>query len=191
MSKSTRPRASAATSFKATLLRPKVAKTDPPADWLFLVLPDAASQALPSRGMVTVDGTLNQTAFQATLQPDGKGGHWLRIEPDLQQQAGLTAGDIATLTVAPVTEEPEPAVPDDLRDALAASPQASAMWHDITPIARRDWIFWMTSGKRAATRATRRATMLDMLAKGKRRACCFDRSGLYSNSLSRPLAEGE
>lgn len=178
-------------SFNATLLRPKVAKGEAPTDWLFLLLPDDVSQALPSRGLVTVDGTINKTPLQATLKPDGKGGHWLRVEPDLLKRVKLTAGDTATLAIQPVAEEPEPPVPGDLRDALAASPEASAMWSDITPIARRDWIFWMTSGKRAATRDTRRATMLDMLAKGKRRACCFDRSGLYSNSLSRPLAEGE
>ena len=30
------------------------------------------------------------------------------------------------------------------------------------------------------------AVACDKLAKGKRRACCFDRSGMYSNSLCAP-----
>ena len=31
----------------------------------------------------------------------------------------------------------------------------------------------------------------DMLAKGKRRVCCFDRSGMYSKSMSCPVADDE
>src|SRR5690606_40028950 len=54
--------------------------------------------------------------------------------------------------------------------------------------ARRDWIHWITSGKQAATRARRIATACDQLAAGKRRACCFDRSGMYSRSMSAPVA---
>ena len=31
----------------------------------------------------------------------------------------------------------------------------------------------------------------DMLAKGKRRPCCFDRSGMYDKSLSCPVADDQ
>jgi len=44
-------------------------------------------------------------------------------------------------------EEPEIRVPMDLRKALAAAPLAQALWADITPIARRDWILWISSAK--------------------------------------------
>jgi hypothetical protein len=47
----------------------------------------------------------------------------------------------------------------------------------------------MTSAKQQATRDRRIATACDMLAKGKRRACCFDRSGMFAKSLSCPIAE--
>ncbi|PPU54225.1 hypothetical protein XdyCFBP7245_19205 [Xanthomonas dyei] len=65
-------------------------------------------------------------------------------------------------------------------------PNARATWGVITAVARRDWIFWITSGKKADTRIKRVATACDMLASGKRRACCFDRSGMYSTSLAAP-----
>ncbi len=90
------------------------------------------------------------------------------------------------LDIAPVAEEPEPVLPDDLHAALAAQPNARATWDAITAVARRDWIFWVTSGKKADTRIKRIATACDMLASGKRRACCFDRSGMYSTSLAAP-----
>lgn len=168
---------SAPIRFTATLRRPAEPKD---AAWTFLVVPKAASAKLPARGKVSVDGTFAGQPFQATLEPDGEGGHWLKVEPTLREAAGVAAGASVALAIAPLAEEPEPAVPPDIRKALAAHPAARATWQDITPLARRDWIHWMTSGKKAETRAKRIATACDMLASGKRRACCFDRSGMYS-----------
>ena len=139
--------------------------------------------------MTSVEGTLNGLAFRATLEPDGQGGHWLKVDRKMREAAGAEAGDVVTLEIAPVAEEPEPRVPADLRKALAAAPKARALWSDITPIARRDWIHWIASAKRPETRARRIRNACDMLAKGKRRPCCFDRSGMYGKSMSCPGAE--
>lgn len=162
---------------KARLLRP-AAPAD--ADWAFLVLPQAASARLPARGMVSVEGQLAGQPFQATLQPDGEGSHWLKVDAALRDAAAVAVGDTVALVLRPTVDEPEPEVPDDVRKALSAHPEALATWRDITPRARRDWIHWITSGKKAETRTRRIASACDMLAAGKRRACCFDRSGQYS-----------
>tara|TARA_R110000782_G_scaffold20398_7_gene55162 strand:+ start:10546 stop:11088 length:543 start_codon:yes stop_codon:yes gene_type:complete len=172
--------------FTATLLRPKPAAGAKPATWTFLMLPKAASKKLPARGPVSVQGNINAHAFQATLQPDGQGGHWLKMSQKLSKAAGAAAGETVSVQVTPMAEEPEPEVPADLRKALTATPKAKATWSDITPLARRDWIQWITSGKRAATRPLRIGKACDMLANGKRRPCCFDRSGMYDKSQSCP-----
>ena len=171
--------------FKAKLLRPATPKG---AAWAFLLLPAEASEKLPTRSMVTVDGLLDGHPFQATLEPDGQGSHWLKVDKVLREAAGIAAGDTVTLAITPVDVEPEPTVPADLRKALAARPAARASWGDITPVARRDWIHWITSGKKAETREHRIQTACDMLASGKRRACCFDRSGIYSKAFGAPKA---
>ena len=174
--------------FTATLFRP--AATAKAVSWTFLTLPKEASAKLPARGMVSVEGTFNGSPFRATLDPDGQGGHWLKVDRKLREAAGAEAGDVVTLEIAPVAEEPEPTVPADLRKALAAAPtKAREVWSDITPAARRDFIHWITSGKRAETRVKRIDTACDMLAKGKRRPCCFDRSGMYAKSLNCPVAD--
>jgi hypothetical protein len=181
-------RARAAVCFSATLLRPA---TPAKAGWRFLVLPAAASAKLPSRGQVSVEGTFAGSPFGATLAPDGNGGHWLKVEPALLKAARAEAGDVVAVEVAPVAPgmEPEPAVPPDLRKALASAPAgARQAWSDITPAARRDWIAWITSARHEATRARRIASACDMLASGKRRPCCFDRSGMYGKSMSCPAA---
>ena len=171
--------------FKAKLLRPASPKG---ASWTFLVLPSSASAKLPSRGMTTVDGTLNGHPFRATLEPDGQRSHWQKVTKALREAAGASAGDTVTLEVAPVEVEPEPRVPNDLRKALAAAPDARTQWSSLTPVARRDWVFWITSGKKAETRERRIRAACDMLASGKRNACCFDRSGIYSKGFRAPEA---
>jgi hypothetical protein len=172
-------------SFKTRLLRPA---TPVDATWSFLLLPAVASARLPTRSMVTVDGTLEGMPFQATLEPDGQGSHWLKVEGELREAAGVDVGDTVTLVITPVTEAPEPRVPADIRAALDAHPAARATWEDITAIARRDWIYWIVSGKKAETRIKRIVVACDKLAKGDRRACCFDRSGMYSKRLGAPVA---
>ena len=172
--------------FRAKLFRP--AATAKVGSWTFLTLPKDASAKLPSRGMTTVEGTINGFPFRATLEPDGQRSHWLRVNRKMREAAGADAGDVVTLEIAPSAEELEPRVPADLRKALAAAPKARALWSDITPIARRDWIHWIASAKRAETRARRVDNACAMLAAGKRRVCCFDRSGFYSKSFSSPKA---
>lgn len=170
--------------FDAVLLKPKL---DRPAGWLFLRLPREASDRLPSRGMVSVTGTMSEAALRATLEPDGEGGHWMKVPRAVRVAAGAEAGDRVRLELKPVEKEPEPAVPADFRAALRDAPErAKAAWKDTTPAARRDWVFWITSGKRAETREIRIEKACDMLAKGKRRPCCFDRSGMYGGGLSCP-----
>ena len=172
--------------FKAKLLRPTATEQDD--SWTFLILPKGASAKLPSRSMTTVEGTINSFPFRATLEPDGQKSHWLKVDRKMSEGAGADAGDTVTLEIAPAGEEPEPTVPADLRKALADEPKARALWADITTIARRDWIHWITSAKRPETRARRIGNACEMLAAGKRRVCCFDRSGFYSKSLSAPEA---
>jgi hypothetical protein len=172
---------------KAKLLRP--AASEKGESWTFLILPKDASAKLRSRGMTAIEGTINGFPFQAVLEPDGQKSHWLRVNRKLSEAADAAAGDVVTLEIARAAEEPEPTLPADLRKALAAAaPKARTLWSDITPIARRDWIHWIISAKQEETRARRIKNACSMLAAGKRRVCCFDRSGFYSKSLSAPKA---
>src|SRR6184192_947692 len=94
--------------FRAKLLRP--ATTAKAGSWTFLTLPKDASARLPSRGMTTVEGTIDCSPFPATLEPDGQKSHWLKVDRKLREAAGADVGDIVTLEIAPAAEEPEPTV---------------------------------------------------------------------------------
>jgi hypothetical protein len=171
---------------KAKLLRP--AGSGEGSSWAFLVLPKSVSEKLRRRGRTSVDGTINGHHFRATLEPDGQLSHWLKVSKELREASGVEPGDTVTLEVVPVATEPEPKLPPDFRKALAAMPEARAVWKATTTIARIDWIHWIESAKQSATRKRRIENACDMLAAGKERVCCFDPSGFYSQSLSAPKA---
>src|SRR6185436_17140004 len=120
--------------FRAKLFRP--AATAKAGSWAFLTLPKDASAKLPSRGMTTVEGTINGFPFRATLEPDGQKSHWLKVDRKVREAAGADAGDEVTLELS--REALEPTVPTDLRKALAADAKARTVWADITTNARTD-----------------------------------------------------
>ena len=166
--------------FEAKLLRPN--QVGPDAAWAFVVLPKTASDTLPRRGRVTVNGTINRQAFQATLDPDGQLSHWLQVSQTLREAAGVDFGDTVAFEISPVQSEPEPTVPSDFHSSLSAAPEALSVWHATTTLARLDWIHWIESAKPATTRAKRIADACQMLASGKKHVCCFDPSGFYSQA---------
>jgi hypothetical protein len=157
--------------FSARLFRPKT--TEKSGSWTFVTLPGNASEQLPSRGMAMVEATINGFPFRAALEPNGEGSHRLRVNKAMHEAAGADAGDTVTVEITRAGEELELRVPMDLRKALAAAPQAQALWADITPMARRDWILWISSARQPETRTRRIENACDMLASGKRRICCF------------------
>lgn len=161
-------------AFAATLFAPD--PTEKVGSGILLALPHDVSATLPTRGMAPVEGTINGAPFRAVLEPDGQGSHWFKVGEALREAANADVGDTVTLVVAPAKDWPEPQVPQDVRQALAASPEAEGLWQDITPMARWDWIRWIGATRNAQTRQRRVAVAIDKLAAGKRRPCCFDRS---------------
>ena len=157
--------------FSARLLRPTA--TEKIGSSTLLTLPRNVSAKLPSRGLTMVEGTINGLPFRAALEPNGKGSHCLRVNQAMHDAAGADAGDTVTVEITRAGEEPELRVPVDLRQALATAPRAQASWADITPLARRDWIFSISTAKQPETRRRRIEKACDMLAAGKRRLCCF------------------
>jgi len=122
--------------------------------------------------MTVVEGTVNGFPFRAALESDGNGRHGLRVNKALQDAAGADVGDTVTVELTRVGEEPELRMPVDLRQALEAAPSAQTLWAEITPMARRNWILWISSAKQEETRRRRIENACDMLAGGKRRPCC-------------------
>lgn len=149
-------------------------------------LPKDASERLPSRGQVAVEGTVNGHAFRTVLEPDGRRGHWLRVTPALQRAAGLDAGGAADVEVTIAPEWPEPDVPPDLSAALTAAPaKVQDLWRAITPMARWEWVRWVGATANPGTRQRRVDVTISKMSSGKRRPCCFDLSACTDTAVAR------
>src|SRR5687768_3512352 len=61
----------------------------------------------------------------------------------------------------------------DLRKALVADPKVLALWQDITPLARNEFICWVENAKQIETRNRRVKRTCEELLEGKRRPCCW------------------
>ncbi len=64
-------------------------------------------------------------------------------------------------------------VPADLREALISDPKAFAVWEDLTPLARNEWICWVTFVKKDQTRKDHLKRTVSELKEGMRRPCCW------------------
>ena len=64
-------------------------------------------------------------------------------------------------------------VPMDLRKALSSDRKALALWESLTPLARNEWICWITFVKKDATRKDHVRRTVSELKAGMRRPCCW------------------
>lgn len=64
-------------------------------------------------------------------------------------------------------------LPEDVKTALLANDEAAALWNDITPLARNEWLCWVETAKLIETRNRRVGRVVSELIEGMRRPCCW------------------
>lgn len=64
-------------------------------------------------------------------------------------------------------------MPDDIKAILDADPAVAKRWESLTPLARNEWICWVTIVKKEETRMEHLARLKADLLGGKRRPCCW------------------
>jgi uncharacterized protein YdhG (YjbR/CyaY superfamily) len=64
-------------------------------------------------------------------------------------------------------------VPIDMENALMANPVLPALWNNLTPIQRNEWICWVTMVTKTETRIAHIQRMTEELKSGKRKPCCW------------------
>ncbi len=64
-------------------------------------------------------------------------------------------------------------MPKDVKSMLMLNPQISEIWSGLTPLARNEWICWVTIVKKQETRKEHIERLKADLLNGKRRPCCW------------------
>lgn len=64
-------------------------------------------------------------------------------------------------------------VPKDLNKVLQSNRDVLELWDGLTPLARNEWICWVTIVKKEETRTEHLKRLCEDLRAGKRRPCCW------------------
>ncbi len=64
-------------------------------------------------------------------------------------------------------------VPKDIKDGLLSNPEVLQLWNKLTPLARNEWICYITIVKKTETRKQHTERLFEDLLNSKRRPCCW------------------
>lgn len=147
-------------------------------------LPINLQSTLAIKAPAGAEGIIEAFPFRAAFDPKTNS---ITFSAALLKALAVKTGETISVEITRVGDEPETRAPRDLLEALSSAPRAQTTWENTTPLARRDWILWILTGKQRDTRAIRIRKAVSMLASGKRRVCCF--GGLNWLTKNHPNAE--
>lgn len=110
--------------------------------------------------------TLGTHTYRSTIAPYG-GHFFLPLSRANREAAGVVAGETPEVRVE-LDEEPRTVdVPADLERALAAKPEAGALFAKLSYTHRREYVDWISGAKRAETRERRIRGTVERLLTGR------------------------
>jgi hypothetical protein len=135
----------------------------PKGAWTHMVVPFDVLRVFGSKARVPVHGTINGFPFRTSIMPEGNGAHYMAVTREMQKGANAAAGDTVQVTMAIDSEERTVPVPEDLKAALAAAPQAEATFAGLAYSHRKEYVDWIEQARKPETRARRIEKALTMI----------------------------
>lgn len=112
-----------------------------------------------------IEGVMGGQYVALAFVPAKDANHYLMISPELLSAMQLEVGDEVTLVFNPV-EDALVDVPYELEEAIAADPEAQALWNGLTPGKQRTWSVYVDRAKRPATRRAKAEEVVDRVRRG-------------------------
>jgi len=112
-----------------------------------------------------VVGTVNGHAFRTRLMVYG-GVTVIGFVKAVREAAGIEDGAELDISLSLDDQPREVVVPDELRTALDAAPDAAARFDALAFTHRKEYAVWVGEAKQAATRERRAAKAVEMLTAG-------------------------
>jgi hypothetical protein len=109
-----------------------------------------------------VQVTIGGHTYRSTVAVRG-GQHLIPLSAENRTAAGVAAGDEVEVDVTLDTAPREVEVPNDLREALAADPEAQKAFDGLPFTHRKEYVRWIEEAKKAETRGNRVAKTLTRL----------------------------
>lgn len=134
----------------------------------YVVVPFDVEKAFGKK-RVPIQATIDGIAYRGSLTPVmGGSGHALGVLKEIRTSIGKDVGDVVDVVVEEDTVPREVEVPQDLREALDASPAAAEFFATLSYSRQREFVLWVESAKREATRNERVTTSVAKLQAGEK-----------------------
>jgi len=133
-----------------------------------IVVPPEVIEQLGSGKRPAVTVGLNGYVFRSTVAVMS-GQYLIGVSAAIRKETGLAAGDAIHVELT-VDSSPRPVeIPDDFAAALAAAPEAAALFERLSNSLQRYHLDQISSAKTAETRERRIAKAIDTFLAGKKR----------------------
>ncbi|MDF2815303.1 MAG: hypothetical protein K0Q81_1503 [Paenibacillus sp.] len=149
--------------FQAVLERPEAVGS-----WTFMQVPFSVEEKFGTKSQVRVKGTVNGVSYRSSLMPNGDGSHYMVVNKDIRDQAGVTQGDTVQVTMELDTEAREAIAPDDFQSVLDLDEAARLAFDKMAYSHKKEYINWIEEAKKAETRASRIEKAIVKLQQGIR-----------------------
>lgn len=132
----------------------------------YVEFPGDVPELFGVKGRVPVAATFDGVPYQGSLVTYG-GPHLILVRSDIQAKLGKGPGDTVRVSLRLDTSERVVELAGDVRAALEAH-GALAVFRATSFSHQREYVQWIEEAKRPATRASRIARTVQMVAQGRR-----------------------
>ncbi|MBL7801127.1 MAG: DUF1905 domain-containing protein [Chitinophagales bacterium] len=128
----------------------------------FVYFPYDVQKEFGIKGRVPVKATFDGVAYTGSMVKYGDPRHMLLVLKPIRAQIGKTGGDEVEVTVQHDVDERTIVMPKDFTDALKAEKLLTS-FEQMSFTHRKEYITWIESAKKQATRESRIVKALEML----------------------------
>jgi hypothetical protein len=137
-------------------------------DATFVSIPFNVEEVYGTKGQVKVKAWFDDHPYRGILANMGMGCHVIIVRKDIRHAIGKRAGDKVLVELEKDTEERIVTVPEDLKQALAKSPEAEKFFNTLSYTNKKEYAVWITSAKKIETREKRLSEAVQKLMLGKK-----------------------
>jgi uncharacterized protein YdeI (YjbR/CyaY-like superfamily) len=132
-------------------------------NWTIVRIPFDVANVWGVRGQLRVKGEINGFAFQTSLFPNGRGGHYLLVNQQMKKGGKASVGTAARFRLEPDTAKRELALPVELERALAEDRALLRWFRGLNESTRKYTAQWVAGAKSAEARERRAIQLAERL----------------------------
>jgi hypothetical protein len=136
-------------------------------DGAYICIPDKVLAKLGNKKRFKVKATIDGVFYRSSIMNMGM-GMMLGVTKEIRNRIGKRPGDKVSVMLEEDTEDRTVEIPDELNALFKRHPEAAVFFQTLSYSNRKEYVVWITTAKRAETKAERlEKTIAKLLEKKK------------------------